>query len=132
MFKDFSNWIKLKEKLHKSTHQSPYFKEREIWWCSIGENIGNEINGKNEHFSRPILVVRKLDKYSFLGIPLTSNKKVGSWYVSITHGKNTSTAVVSQIRHFDYKRLDKIMATLDEADFDRVMLALSAFIIKKK
>lgn len=130
--KDFSNWIRLKEKLHGSNHKPPYFKEREIWWCSVGENIGNEINGKDILFNRPVLIVRKLDKYSFLGVPLTSSEKIGSWYVSITHGENKSTAVVSQIRHLDYKRLDKKMATLDEVDFGRVILVLSAFITKKK
>jgi mRNA-degrading endonuclease toxin of MazEF toxin-antitoxin module len=122
MFKNFLNWISLKEKLHKSNHKPPYFKEREIWWCSIGENIGNEINGKDVLFTRPVLIIRKLDKYSFLGLPLTSNlKKVGTWYTSITHGDNTSNVVLSQIRNFDYRRLDKIMATLDENDFDKVV-----------
>lgn len=132
MEKDFDNWIKLKERLHRNEHKPPFFKEREIWWCSIGENIGSEMNGKDVLFSRPVIIVRKLDKYSFLGVPLTSNEKIGSWYVSVTHGANKSTAVVSQIRRFDYRRLDKIMATLDEADFDKVISALASFINNKK
>ncbi|MBI2631303.1 type II toxin-antitoxin system PemK/MazF family toxin [Candidatus Nomurabacteria bacterium] len=131
MEKDFPRWIKLKEKLHYSNHKPPYFKEREIWWCSVGENVGAEMNGKNLFFRRPLLVIKKLDRYSFLGIPLTGKSKEGSWYVEITHGENKSTAVVSQLRHLDYRRLDKKMATLDETDFDRVVEALVSFIKQK-
>lgn len=132
MLKNFLNWIKLKERLHCGNHKPPYFKDREIWWCSIGENVGNEINGKNSLFSRPVLIIRKLDRYSFLGVPLTTNKKTGSWYVRITHGNNKSTAVISQIRNFDYRRLDKMMATLDEKDFSKVLKALISFLSKNK
>ncbi len=131
MIKYFTNWIKIKELLHNSGHKPPYFKEREIWWCSIGENVGTEINGKSNYFRRPILIVKKLDRYSFLAVPLTTNDKKGTWYVQITHNNNKSTVVVSQIRHFDYRRLDKKMVTLDEADFDKVLHALIDFIGKK-
>ncbi|MEK7175591.1 MAG: hypothetical protein AAB693_02185 [Patescibacteria group bacterium] len=78
MLKDFLKWIKIKGKLHDSNHQPPYFKEREIWWCSVGENVGTEMNGKNDYFRRSVLIVKKLDRYSFLAIPLTTNQKKGS------------------------------------------------------
>jgi len=131
MEKDFSSWIKIKTMLHQNNYKPPYFKEREIWWCSVGENIGSEMNGKNIFFRRPILIVKKLDHYSFLGIPLTGKIKEGTWYVKITHGENINTAVVSQVRNFDYRRLDKKMATLDEGDFDRVVAALVSFLREK-
>ncbi len=126
--KNFSGWISIKEKLHLSAHKPPYFKEREIWWCSIGENVGSEMNGKNNYFRRPVLIVKKLDRYSFLGVPLTTKIKEGTWYVKITHGEKVNSAVVSQVRHYDYRRLDKKMATLDEVDFSRVIGALVNFI----
>ena len=31
-----------------NTGRLPAIKEGEIWWCAMGENIGVEINGKNE------------------------------------------------------------------------------------
>ena len=129
MQKDFSGWVKLKEKLHESDHQPPYFKEREIWWCSVGENVGAEMNGKNNFFRRPVLVVKKLDRYSFLGVPLTGKQKEGTWYVGITHGENKSTVVVSQVRHLDYRRLDKKMAILDENKFIELKKAIRALIL---
>ncbi|TSC76682.1 MAG: hypothetical protein G01um101433_739, partial [Parcubacteria group bacterium Gr01-1014_33] len=44
--KRFLEWIGLKEKLHSAVHSAPLVSEREIWWVSIGENVGSEIDGK--------------------------------------------------------------------------------------
>ena len=41
----FIEWMSLKRKL-KNINQFPLFKEGSIWWASVGENIGIEINGK--------------------------------------------------------------------------------------
>jgi mRNA-degrading endonuclease toxin of MazEF toxin-antitoxin module len=41
MFKDFINWIQYKIYLN-ARPKYPKFKEGEIWWCSIGVNIGSE------------------------------------------------------------------------------------------
>jgi hypothetical protein len=60
----FYNWIKLKESLHKEKLR-PYFKEREIWWTSIGFNVGDEQHGNNDIFERPVLVIKKFNKNIF-------------------------------------------------------------------
>ncbi|MFA7169790.1 MAG: hypothetical protein WC178_02965 [Candidatus Paceibacterota bacterium] len=58
--KDYKNWHNLKLKIENNgTKKKKKFREREIWWCSLGENIGFEQDGKNEKFERPILVLRK-------------------------------------------------------------------------
>ncbi len=51
--KKFLEWIRLKEKLHENNAKIPLFKEGEVWWCAIGENVGIEMNGKSKKFSRP-------------------------------------------------------------------------------
>jgi mRNA interferase MazF len=58
MQKDFPGWHRHKEQLH-AQHQTPTFQEREIWWCSVGVNIGHEMDGKNQFYNRPVLIVRK-------------------------------------------------------------------------
>lgn len=60
--------INLREKL-------VLFREREIWWCSIGKNIGAEQDGKNEFFERPVLVCKKYNNEQFFGFPLTSKNR---------------------------------------------------------
>jgi mRNA interferase MazF len=57
--KNFEGWSKFKQKL--DAHETPrslYFHEREIWWCSLGINVGSEFDGKNELFERPAVIVK--------------------------------------------------------------------------
>ena len=77
--KRFDEWIEKKKSLHK-TGRCPVIKDGEVWWCAIGENVGVEVNGKNAPFSRPVLILKKLSRYSFVGVPLTSKRHEGSWY----------------------------------------------------
>ena len=73
--KDFDGWIRVKESLHfEGTFRS--IKEGEIWWCSVGENVGVEVNGKQELFLRPVLIMKKLSRFGFMAIPLTSKKNM--------------------------------------------------------
>lgn len=51
----FDEWMGVKEKLHYEA-RLPSIREGQIWWCSFGENVGIEINGKNETFSRPVFI----------------------------------------------------------------------------
>lgn len=120
LIKKYKEWFHLKKKLHQVQAKPPYFNESDIWWCSIGENIGVEINGKSNLFSRPILILKKLSRESFLGLPLTSQKRVGSWYISITVGGQLSYVLLHQIRIISTKRLSSKMSTLDEQDFTKV------------
>ena len=63
-------------------HQAPHVSEGEIWWASIGENVGAEINGKSQDFSRPIVIFRKLAHGFYFVVPLTTQIRNGSWYVN--------------------------------------------------
>lgn len=120
MIKRFLEWIGLKEKLHENKAIPPLFKEGEIWWCYLGENIGNEMNGKNTQFSRPIFVLKKYDKYSFLGLPLTTKLKKGTWYVEINFVGIKQTVVLSQSRTLDYRRFKEKIGELDEGEVGKV------------
>ena len=95
-------------------------KGGEIWWCAVGENVGVEINGKNEEFSRPVLVLKKLSKYGFMGIPLTSQEHVGSWYVEFVFQDKKQTAVLAQARVISVFRLYKKMGTVPNSDLEMV------------
>lgn len=118
--KRFLEWIGLKEKIHKNNSVPPLFNEGEIWWCAVGENIGVEINGKGELFSRPVFVYKKLSKDGFLGIPLSTQKREGSWYVGITFKGENNTANLSQVRIFSSYRMYELMGLLDENDIQKI------------
>ena len=120
IIKHFLEWIKLKERLHESDAKVPFFKEGEVWWCALGENIGVEMNGKSGKFSRPVCVFKKLSSDGFLGIPLSTKNKEGTWYVPIVHKEINVVAVLSQIRMISSKRLLEKQGELDQADLRKI------------
>ena len=117
--KHFQEWIKLKERLHE-INRIPRILEGEVWWCACGENIGVEINGKHEVFSRPVIVMKKLSHFSFMGIPLTSQPKVGSWYVEFDFLKNKEYAALCQARILSVARLYSKIGRLPESDLKNI------------
>jgi mRNA interferase MazF len=74
MHKDFDSWNLLKKKI-QIKNSVPSFKSKEIWWCNLGINIGSEQDGKGLLFSRPVLVIKKISRQLFVGIPLSSKIK---------------------------------------------------------
>ena len=47
------DWNMMKEELHNAPNDKLRpIRNVEIWWVGIGENVGIEINGKSEYFSR--------------------------------------------------------------------------------
>ena len=120
IIKHFIKWIGLKEKLHNKEHIPPLFKEGEIWWCYFGENIGTEMNGKGDFFTRPVLIIKKYDKYSFLALPLTTRPKEGTWYFTFIHNEIKQTIVLSQARNISYKRLKELVGKVDSVDYKNI------------
>lgn len=120
MFKRFIAWIGLKEKLHTNSDNRVYFNEKEVWWCALGENIGVEVNGKGDMFSRPILMYKKLGSASFLAIPLSTKEKVGSWYLQIKFKERITTLNFAQIKVISIARLYEKMGEVTKEDFEKV------------
>lgn len=121
--KRFLEWIGLKEKIHNQEHLPPLFKEGEIWWCYIGENVGSEVNGKGLQFTRPVLIFRKYDRFSFFAIPLTTQNKVGTWYFPFVHNGKTQIAQLAQGRVISYKRLKERVGKIDSVDYEKIKKA---------
>src|SRR3989344_6646831 len=107
MKKDFQKWHTLKQNIHNEKERR-FYHEREIWWCSLGENVGFEQDGKGSDFARPILIIRGFNKEVFLCVPLTTKNKKGKYYADIDLGdKVIRKVILSQIRLIDSKRLQE-------------------------
>jgi hypothetical protein len=127
MTKNFNNWNNLKQKLHNSK-QTLHIKQGEIYFISIGQNIGYETYGKGEKFLRPVLVYKKLSRYSFIGIPLTSKYKEGTYFFNFEYKKEkTSTAILSQMRSFDTKRISYYSGNIKKEDFEKLKYKVQEF-----
>lgn len=115
--KDFLKWFGLKQKLHENSSRGPLVRERDLWWVSFGENVGSEINGKSDLYSRPAVVFKKLAHGFFLVVPTTSQKHVGSWYVPIMFNGKETFVCLHQIRTIDYRRLSNRIGQISGDDF---------------
>jgi mRNA interferase MazF len=120
MLKRFLEWIALKQDLHNSKHKPPHVSEGDIWWASIGENVGSEINGKSGLFSRPVVVLRKLSHGFYFVVPTTTQQRIGSWFVAFRQNEKIMSACLHQARSIDYRRLSSKLGTIDDEDFMRV------------
>lgn len=128
--KRFLEWIGLKQKLDSNESKVPYVSEGQVWWASLGENIGFEINGKDKNFVRPVLIFKKLSRHFYFVIPLTTQLKIGSWYLNYKHEERIITVCLHQARSIDYRRLHNKLGVIDEADFLRIQLAFQKLYIK--
>ena len=94
--------------------------EGDVVWTAVGENVGVEIDGKSERYSRPVVVFKKHNSKCFTGIPLTTKKHVGSWYVNFIFQGRKETAVLIQARLFDAARVYSRMGELSRADYNTI------------
>ena len=124
MEKDFDEWNKLKKNI--DVRNPIYVSEREIWFCPVGLNVGSEQSGKHKLFERPVLVIKTVTSNTFIGAPLTSNKKNGSWYVEIQ--STSSSAIISQIKLFDTRRLARKIGVVSIEEFKIIKNKLKDFI----
>jgi len=132
-FKDFDSWNIEKKSLDNLKRSFDlYVHDREIWWTSIGVNIGTEIDGKNTKFERPVLIIRKLGKDQFIGIPLTSRLKTGIFYHPITYGSGAGTVCISQIRVLSVNRLLRKIGKVEKTDYQLLTEKLSKLILTGK
>ena len=104
MKKDFDNWNKLKKQL-EINETKIFANVRDIWWCSIGLNVGTELCGKNEFFERPVLVIKVFNKDTIKVVPLTSKEKSGRYYFELNFNGIKSYASLSQVKTISTRRL---------------------------
>lgn len=120
MSRDFDNWNEVKKNLDNKK-EVIFFKEREIYWSNIGQNIGFEQNGKGKDFTRPVLIFKKFSKQMFFGIPLSTQRKEGSFFFEFSFKENQiSTALLVQTKLYDVKRLDKKIGKISVEDFEKL------------
>ena len=92
MEKDFLRWHGKKRWLHKEKVR-PFFREREIWFCYLGANVGFEEDGSGDEFLRPVVILKRFNRVTFFGIPLTRTIRMGEYYFSCIVRNETNTAL---------------------------------------
>lgn len=137
--KDYIQWHGLKTYIHNDKVR-PGFTVGEVWFCSFGENIGFEIDGKNkentkELYLRPTMIIQATSKDTFVGLPLTTQtqKYENKIYASLEqiNGK-TNTALYGQVKTMDAKRLQFRLCKLSDHKLDIIKEKFIKYILYKK
>lgn len=128
MFKDFDTWNAQKKEIHESG-ENKFYGPREVWWCSLGTNIGFEQDGTGEAGERPVLVLKGFSKDVCLVIPLTTSTKKNLYHVPMGEidGRKAS-AIISQIRLVDTKRFINKVTMIEESLFEEIRKAVKNLI----
>lgn len=122
--KDFLTWHKKKQEIHDAAIRR-FYHEREVWWCSLGLNVGFEMDGKGEDFARPVLIIKGFSVETFIGVPLTTRKKKSVYYAEVNLGDGVyRQAALSQVRMIDTKRLQEKIGTLGRKQFRKIKQAV--------
>ena len=128
LLKIFVSWTKIKVKIHLS-ERKVYPKVREIWWVSLGQNIGVEINGKNDKFERPAVVIKVFNSFGMLVAPISSADKEFKYFVEFVNNEGEKNFInMSQIRSISSKRFIRKVGELNADDFEKVRQMYLSFV----
>lgn len=100
---DHKRWSERKTLLDQQRNV-PSFKERDVRWCRIGVNVGYEILGKGDDFTRPVLVLKKFSRFTFLGAPLSTKPPKFETHIPVRIGGRDGIIRLDQIRTMDARR----------------------------
>ncbi|MDD5721069.1 MAG: type II toxin-antitoxin system PemK/MazF family toxin [Candidatus Pacebacteria bacterium] len=123
MEKDFDNWNNLKKLIHKKEVNDEFnFHPGDVWWTTLGINIGKEINGKNETFERPVLILKVINKHTLYVLPLTSKDHFTDKYHRKIDYEDGGCGVVvfSQIRVISSNRLLRKLSKIDRKKLEEI------------
>jgi mRNA interferase MazF len=131
MKKDFDTWNSIK----KITEEKPDnfgVHEREIWWISIGINVGVEVDGKNQNFERPVLILRKFNRQMVWILPITQQEKDEKFHTKFLFESKIYFVALTQIRTVSTKRFLRKVGMLSETDFNKIKARVTEFVQKNE
>lgn len=128
---NYDEWNEVKKNTNKSKEKA--VKLGKIYWVRLGLNIGSEVYGKGKNYVRPVLVLKIVYKNSFIGVPLstkTKDNKSPYFYSLLEKNGTTQTALLSQLRLFDTKRVENIAnINISKNDYENIREKIKANLI---
>jgi mRNA interferase MazF len=130
MENDFDRWNEIKKRLAGNASPPPAFpKNGEVWMCTLGKNLGREQDGGMRDFSRPVLVVKKLNNEIFWVVPLSTKQKSLDFYFNYEDPSGAPVAaVLAQLRLVSINRFRRDIYVLPATLLDEVRVRLRAFL----
>ena len=128
----FDVWNLEKQKIN-AKQNFPHPKRRQIWWFTIGKNIGQE-QSCAVGFERPVIVIKVYGNV-FWGLPITSSdkdkkKEKNPLYVKLdgmeyededgSIKELSGFVAIHHLKTFDCRRLIRKLSRLDEDNFNYI------------
>ena len=114
--KKFDAWNAQKKLINDWSVQT-FIHPQEIWWASLGVNIGVEIDGKHENFERPVVILRVYNAHSAFVAPITTKVKDDKFHCKIMHNNEYVWVKMTQARTISTKRILRKMSVASDKDF---------------
>lgn len=112
--KNFDAWNEKKKLIHERRPPA-HFKPGEVWWCSIGSNIGHEEDGKNEWFERPVCIIQRFGNELAWVVPLTTRPQNGVFSIQTMVNKTPNWAMVVHLDLLSARRLHRRLGNVSVA-----------------
>jgi mRNA interferase MazF len=122
MEKDFDGWNKIKKEID-AVPVTKYVHPRDVWWCALGMNIGAEIDGKNENFERPVIVMKVYNRETAIVLPITTKEKNDAFHFKTVIGERTVWVKLTQTKVISGKRFLRKLNVADEKEFEALKIA---------
>lgn len=124
--KKFDQWNQEKKSLE--LHPILRVHEGEISWCSLWVNVGDEEDGKNDFFERPVLVIRKFNNSIVWAIPMSTKIKDWIYYHTIEHDGVHFSLLLSQLRIVSTKRMRRYIRKIGSGAQDEIIRKITALL----
>lgn len=126
--KEFDSWNEIKKNIDTNKKNRRYHSG-DVWWCSLGKNIGYEENGKGISFERPVLVIKGFSKQVCLIVPLNTTRKYGKFYSFLgkINGRD-NYAILSHVRLIDSKRFVNQIGFINSNKLEAIKKAICILI----
>lgn len=124
--KKFSEWFKVKERLNDGSPVT-FCRAGEIRWVSFGVNVGSEIDGKGESFTRPALIIHASGTHVALVVPLTTQTKSSRGYFPLEWKQKNNMLCINQMRVVSQKRIFSRLSKISDAKLLQVKEEIKKF-----
>lgn len=96
---------------------------------SLGQNVGVEMNGKNDAFERPVLVIKVFNAQSSLIAPISSKVHEDQYLFSFKNIFGVPNVVhLSQLRTISSQRFRLKIGEMDTQEFGRIVRMVKDFL----
>lgn len=100
--------------------KTPKVEEGEIWWCFMDSRFDLEASVREPNI-RPVLVYRKLDRFLFLAMRISSEKQLDDhWHVPLFLDGKEQAVLVDDFFTTDVTKLGKYIGKLSEENLKKV------------